>query len=247
MTLAVNHARLLFVETIRVPVAVVFNLVFPALLFLLFVVPIGAVSGDPLAASAATAQLTVFAVMNTFLLNFGVGVADERARAWDPYLRTLPAGPVPRLAGRLLHGLVFAVLSVIPVLVISALLTEATATPAQIVLGLLVVIGTTLPFLFGGLAIGYRLPVKAALPVAQLALLPMAFVGGLFLPPETFPGWLNTISRLLPTRGARDLTAWVVSGQPAVAVTVFALVGWIVLTGCLAVLSYQRDEGRRFS
>lgn len=247
MTLAMNHARLLFVETIRVPVAVLFNLVFPALLLLLFVVPVGSIAGNPLIATAAAAQLTVFAVMNTFLLNFGIGVSEERSRAWDPYVRTLPAGPVPRMFGRLLNGLMFAVLSMIPVLLISAFLTEATATPAQLGLGALAVLGGTLPFLFGGFAIGYTFPVKAALPVAQLALLPMALVGGLFIPPTNFPGWLNNVSQVLPTRGARDLTNWVVTGQPASTLTLIALTGWISLTAFLAVFAYQRDEGRRFS
>ncbi|GAA4891263.1 hypothetical protein HNR25_001127 [Streptomonospora salina] len=65
---------------------------------LFFVVADGAIAGDPQAATLATAQITVVAVMNACLLNFGVGVAEERARAWDPYLRTLPAGPVPRMA-----------------------------------------------------------------------------------------------------------------------------------------------------
>lgn len=246
MNLILTHARLLFLETVRVPVAVLFNLVFPALLLLLFVVPVRAIADDPATATAATGQLTVFAVINTFLLNFGVGVAEERSRAWDPYLRTLPAGPVPRIAGRLLTGLAFALLSMVPVLLIAVLLTEASTTPGRLALGLLAVLVGTLPFLFGGFAIGYAFPVKAALPVAQLSLLPLAFAGGLFIPPESFPGWLNTVSQLLPTRAARDVTNWVVLDRPPSVLTVLALVGWIALTVLLAVLAYQRDEGRRF-
>lgn len=98
MTLALNHARLLYLETIRVPVALLFTIAFPTLLLLFFVVPNGQVAGDPAIATAATAQIAVFAVMNACLLSIGVSVADERGRAWDPYVRTLPAGAGPRWA-----------------------------------------------------------------------------------------------------------------------------------------------------
>ncbi len=103
-----------------------------------------------------------------------------------------------------------------------------------------------LPFLFGGLAIGYALPVKAALPVTQLVFFPMAFGGGLFLPPTIFPDWLQTVSAILPSRGARDLVVGAVTGAPPDAVAMVAFAVWTVVTAVLAGWAYRRDEGRRF-
>ncbi|HVL84655.1 MAG TPA: ABC transporter permease [Pseudonocardia sp.] len=94
-------------------------------------------------------------------------------------------------------------------------------------------------------AIGYSLPVKAALPVAQLLFLPLAFGGGLLLPPMLFPGWLQTVSMLLPSRGARDLVLWAL-GVPPSGVALATLAGWTLATAALAVWAYRRDEGRRF-
>jgi len=109
-----------------------------------------------------------------------------------------------------------------------------------------VLLSGALPFLFGGFAIGYAMPVKAALAAAQMLLFPLAFAGGLFIPPTTFPGWLDSLSTLLPTRGARDLLVTVLTGAPPSTVAVLALPVWIVLTALLAGWAYQRDEGRRF-
>ena len=102
--LAVVHARFQFLETIRIPIAVIGNLLFPSLALLFFVIPQRAVADDPGIATAAVAQLGVFAVMSTCLFSFGVGVSEDRAMPFDPFLRTLPAGAGPRLIGRVLNG-----------------------------------------------------------------------------------------------------------------------------------------------
>lgn len=82
--------------------------------------------------------------------------------------------------------------------------------------------------------------------MAQALLLPLAFAGGLFLPPETFPGWLEQISRWLPTRAGRDLVVSATTGAEVPALTPLVLIAWTVVTGFLALGAYRRDEGRRY-
>lgn len=246
LRLTVVHFRYQFLETIRVPIAVVSTLLFPALSLMFFVIPQGELASDPVIASAAAAQLSVFSIMSVCLFTFGAGIAEDRAMPWDPYLRTLPAGPGPRFAGRLLNGLTFAAMGLVPLLVLATFLTEATLPAARIVPALLAWIAAGLPFLGLGLAIGYRLSSKAALAVANVLLLPMAFGGGLFLPPELFPGWLDIASTSLPSRAGRDLLVGTVIGDPVPAQSIAVLGLWTVLALWLAVVAYRRDEGQRF-
>ncbi|GAA1872453.1 hypothetical protein GCM10009836_61730 [Pseudonocardia ailaonensis] len=245
MTLVAAHYRFLVLEQIRIPIALLSSALFPALSLLFFVVPFD-YSNDPAAATTSVAQLIVFAVMTSFLFTFGVGVADDREKSWDPYLRTLPAPAWPRIAGRVLMGATFALLSVIPVTIVGALFTSATASPLQLLLGLVALVVAGLPFLFGGLAIGYSMPVKVALPVTNLVFFPIAFGGGLLIPPGLFPGWLQGVSTLLPSRGARDLVVWAVVGTPPSVLAVIAMGVWAVATAAVAVWAYKRDQGRRF-
>lgn len=246
MSLTLVHARFQFLETVRIPIVLAGTMVFPAVGLLFFVAPNPEVGGDPMAATAAVGQLSLFAVLSTCLFTFGVGVADDRAQPWDPYVRTLPAGPWPRLGGRLLNGVAFALLGLLPVVLLAAVLTEATVTPARLTAGVGAVVLGAAPFLFGGFAIGYAMPVKAALPVAQILMFPLAFGGGLFIPPQLFPGWLDALSVWLPSRGGRDLVVWSLTGAPPSTVALLTLAGWTVLTAVLAAGAYQRDEGRRF-
>ena len=243
--MTVLHTRYQFTETIRIPIAVIGTALFPSLSLLFFIVP-QPFAQNPGAATTATAQLAVFAVMSVCLFSYGVGVAEDRALPWDSYTRTLPVGPAPRLIGRLVNGLAFVVIGLMPLVLIAWLLTAATLPFSRLAMTVGALLLAGVPLFAIGISIGYSLSTKAALAVAQSLLLPLAFGGGLFVPPETFPGWLNSISSWLPTRAGRDLVVTATTGVGLPATTLLVLGGWTLLTGSFAVWAYRRDEGRRF-
>ncbi|MBQ1029841.1 ABC transporter permease [Micromonospora sp. C97] len=245
MQLALVHARYQLLEIIRIPVAVFGSAFFPAAAMIFFVVPFA--GDDPVGATYATASMVTFSVMSANIFQYGVGVAEDRDQPWNPYTRTLPTGPAPRFAGRVLAGLALTYLSLIPVVVIGATLTAAQATPAAFLLALGTVAVISVPFTLMGLAIGYSLPSKAAIVVAQLIFLPLAFGGGLLSAPGEAPGFIETIAPYLPTRGAAELM-WAAVGDYDVEPLALIMLGvWVVLLAALAGWAYRRDEGRRFS
>lgn len=246
MRLALLHAKYNILETIRIPIAVIGNLMFPTLAMFFFVVPQDVVTSDPLWSMVAVGGLAMFSVMSTFMFTFGVGVAEDRALPFDPYLRTMPAGAGPRMVGRILTGCAFALVALIPLGLVAAIFTAAAPTPLQLVGGVGMLLAAGIPFLMLGLFIGYRLSSKAAIAVVQVILFPMAFAGGLFMPAEMFPSWLDLASRFLPSRAGRDLVINAFTGTQAYAYALPVLVGWGVLFTALAIWAYRRDEGRRF-
>ena len=172
---------------------------------------------DPVGSPYATAAMVTVAVMTTNLFQYG------------------------------LAGLVMMLISLIPVIVIAALLTEATVTPAQFLLAAGTTAVVAVPFILMGLGIGYSMPSKAAIVVAQVLFFPLAFGGGLMTPPGTAPGFVEDIAPFLPTGGAVRLMWAAVGDFPIDVSSVLTLVGWTVVLAGLAVWAYRRDEGRRFS
>lgn len=240
------HTRLSVLEAAREPIVIVSTVAFPALVLLCFVVPQRAVAGDPAAATAAAGQIALFSIVSVCLFTYGAGVAEDRQRPFDTFLRTLPTAALPPLAARVVTGIVLSAFGLLPVVLISALLTEATVPWARLPLVGLTLLGCGVPFLVIGFAIGYGLRPKAALAVAQVVLFPLAFLGGLFVPPETFPSWLDTASQATPTRAARDLVVATMTGSDLDATWLLVLLAWTLAAGALTVWAFRRDEGRRF-
>ncbi|MFI7602841.1 ABC transporter permease [Actinoplanes sp. NPDC049681] len=244
-SLALTHARFQLTETLRIPMALIGSAFFPAASMIFFVVPF--VGSDRTYATYATASMVTFVVMTSNLFQYGIGVAEDRAQPWDPYARTLPAGAAPRFVGRILAGLVLMVLSLIPVVVIAAVATEASITAAGFVAALGAVVAAAVPFTLMGLAIGYSLPAKAAIVLAQVLFFPLAFGGGLMTAPGDAPGFVETVAPYVPTGAAVRLMWAAVGDFPVQIASIAALLAWTAALGGVATWAYRRDEGRRFS
>jgi ABC-2 type transport system permease protein len=246
MRLTVLHARYDLLETSRVPIAVIGSLVFPALALLSFVVPQRSVAENPMFATQAVISLAVFAVMPNSLFSFGINLSEAREKPWDPYLRTLPASGVAQVLAQVLSTGLMGIAAIIPVIVIGGLFTSAEASPLRILAGLTALTTSALPFMFIGICIGYAMPSKAAIAVVQVVMFALAFSGGLFLPPFLFADWLDTLSKFLPSRQARELVIWAVQGGSLEPWTWIGIIAWIGLTFAMALVLFRRDEGRRY-
>ncbi|HET9243497.1 MAG TPA: ABC transporter permease [Gaiella sp.] len=242
MRLALVHARVESLRYLRFPAYALPTLLFPGLLMLL--VGRAFVRGEPermLVGFAAMAVLTV-----TFF-QFGVGIATSRTTAWEAYLRTLPVGPLTRLAGRVLSALAFATATVGVVAIVGTSVYGVHPPAGRAVASLVALLLGSVPFALLGIAFGYWLPANAALPVANLAFLPLAIGGALWARPEGLPHNADVVSQLLPTRSWMEVLDSVATGDhPLPLHHVAALVGWTVVFGTLAWWGYRRDEGERF-
>lgn len=246
MSTTLLHAKYSLLETMRIPIALIGSLVFPALALLFFVVPNSAVAQNPEYATWAVVSMAVFATMTNALFSFSLTIAENREKPWDPYLRTLPAPGAARVLAHVFSTGILGLVALIPVIVVGVIFTEATAPLWRVALGLVAVFVSALPFMFLGTAMGYLLPMKAAIAVVQIVMFGFAFLGGLFLPPEMFPGWLEVVTRVIPSRHAREFVVWAVQGGDLAWWVVVGLAAWTVVTFLLAMWLFRRDEGRRY-
>jgi len=126
------------------------------------------------------------------------------------------------------------------------LYTDGTLSWWRIPVSVVVWLLCGLPFLFLGLLIGYLCTSKVAIAVTQVVFFPLAFAGGMMLPPVIFSPGLNTFSQFLPSRAARDISVSALSGEDLPATSVLCFLVWTVLLCAGAVWANRRDQGRRF-
>lgn len=246
LALTLTHASYNLRETVRVPIAVIGTVVFPTLAFCLFVLPQRAVTAESGIATQAVASMVVFAYMSAGLFSIGLELAEQRAKPWVPYLRTLPGSPAARIGGLLIATLAIATVAMVPLLVVGALFTSARPEPAHLIAAIALVIVTAIPSALIGFVIGTTAGPKAAIAITQVAMFLLAFGGGLFLPPMLFPDWLDIASRFLPVRQAREVVVGAATGGGIPLWAILGLLAWTLALGALSVLLYRRDEGRRY-
>jgi ABC-2 type transport system permease protein len=104
----------------------------------------------------------------------------------------------------------------------------------------------TLAFLSIGLLAGsFTKTPEAASAIANLIVLPMAFLSGAFFPLQGAPGWLQTVSQALPLRHMVDgLLDVMVRGEPPVSVLpqLGILLGFAVVVSGIAVALFRWED-----
>lgn len=244
--LSLTHTKYNLLQTVRVPIAIIGTVVFPTLAFCLFVLPQSVVTANAEYATQAVASMSVFAFMSACLFSIGIDLAEQRTKPWVPYTRTLPAPPLAAIIGLMLTTLTLSVVAIIPLVVVGALFTSATVPPLVFLAALAVLVLTAIPSALIGVLIGVLSGPKAAIAIAQVAMFLLAFGGGLFLPPIMFPDWLDTASKFLPVRQARELVIATATGGEFPLWALLGIAGWTIVLGVLAVVFFRRDEGRRY-
>ncbi len=239
--LALLHARAMTVELARYPAYVVPTLLFPSVFFLFFATP-----GSEAGATARMATFAGFAAIGVAFFQFGVGIAVERASPWEAYLRTLPIGVGARLAARVLSAAVFAVIASGGLLVVAVATTDAALSPLRWVALWLALIVGTVPFALLGIALGYWVSERGALPIANLLYLGLAYAGGLWIGARDLPAPVREVSPYLPTRALADALVATASHATIAWRSWLVLAGFGTLFALLAGWGYRRDEAKRF-
>ena len=241
MTLALVHARAQLRQLLRYPAFAIPTLLLPALFFAFFGLPQRHTPPNILMASFGA-----YAVLSVAFFQFGVGIALDRVDPWEAHLRTLPVATRVRFAGRVLSALAFALTSAAVVVIVALATTSASLGPAAWARLALALLGGSIPLALLGIALGYWVSPRGALPVANVLYLGTAYVGGLWTGARNLPRGVEEFGRYLPTRQWGNVVWSAVGVGDAAVASWLALAGYTIVFGAIAAWGYARDEGERF-
>lgn len=243
MKLILEHHRATMIGLIRTPAYSLVTMLIPGVVFIF----IGTSVADTRdGANIVMASFAIFAALGVTFFQFGVGIAAERESPWEKFAHVLPVSPGTRFAATLLSGLTFAVAAVAVLIAVALAITDVGMPVASWGRLAVAVFVGAIPMGLFGIAIGYWSSPKAALPIANIFHLAFAFGGGLFIPPQSMPTLLDSISNVLPTRQIGELAWASVLGAPWTVEPWLWLTGYTVLFGALAAAGYRRDEGAKY-
>jgi ABC-2 type transport system permease protein len=242
MSIALAHFKEQTLQHLRSPGYLLPTLAMPGLFYFLFEGP----DTDVALVTFLMASYAMWAILGVAFFQFGTGIAEQRAMPWERYLRTLPLSAGHRLAGRVLSAALFAAAAAAVVIVEAHLINPVSVAAGRWLpwLGALLAGGVVVAV--GGIAMGYWASPRAATPLATLAWLLGAYLGGLWATPAELPSWAAEVSPYLPTRLWGEVTWAAVQGQAASLGDWLGLAAWAVGFAVLALWGYRRDEGASY-
>jgi ABC-2 type transport system permease protein len=239
MRIALAHFKTQTLQHLRSPGYLLPTLAMPGLFYFLFEGPdteVGLVT-------FLMASYAMWAILGVAFFQFGSGIAEERTTSWERYLRTLPLSGIQRLAGRVLSAALFAAAAAAIVIAEAHLINPVSVPADRWLPWILALLAGGVVVALGGIAIGYWASPRAATPLATLAWLLLAYLGGLWATPAELPSWAAEVSPYLPTRLWGEVTWAALRGQ---ATSLGDWLGLAAYAGGFAVLArwgYRRDEG----
>lgn len=240
MSLYRTYFMAALVPLLRTPAYWAPLVIFPSLLFSFF--GLTPARQAPEIANILLGSWSAFAVIGIGFFQFGIGIAQARESKWEDYARTLPAGGAPRLVAQLLCAAVFSAVSLGALWTLALFATPVSLSVMQFARLLGVLLAGLIPFVLIGAALGYSIPARGAVPIANLLYLPLSYLGGLWLPPQMLPGIVAQISPWTPTRQLGELAWATVQDRPLPADAMTGLALYALAAGLIALVMWRRDE-----
>ncbi len=123
------------------------------------------------------------------------------------------------------------------------LATGVEASPGRFLLTLVVLWLGLLPTILIGLVLGMVLRGAAAMAGGVVTMMAMAIFGGLWMPLEMFPQWMQELGRLLPTYWISSLGQWSLQGAELPVTGLVVIGAWTLVLGALCLVSMSRAVG----
>lgn len=184
-------------------------------------------------------SMAAFSVMGASVMTFGLRLVQERTQGWSTMLRTTPMASVVYVAGKMTAQLLLNTLSVIVIFAAGWLINGVELSAWQWISSGLWIVAASLPFLALGALIGCMKKVDTANGVSYIIYMGLAVAGGLWMPIDIMPSFVQKIAKWLPSFNYAD-GAWSITdgGTPS-------MIGLLILLGYLVAFMVISGYVRR--
>lgn len=201
------ETRYEFLRLLRTRVFSLSVIGFPVMFYILFGILLGrhAEFHGVAVARYMLGGYAVFGALGAALFGVGVSLAGELGAGWLELKRASPMPPIAYLAAKCINAMAFAILIVSLLTVLGLAFGGVHITFGEFAKILGLSVACAIPFASMGMLIGQVAPMNSAPGLTNLIYLPMSFLGGLWIPIQQLPHFLQNFAIYLPTYHAGQL------------------------------------------
>lgn len=227
----------------RAPSALFFTVGLPVIFLVLFEAIFGdqMVPGAAGQVSLATLQVPGFMVMGVVSASFVslcITMVNRREAGVFKRVRGTPAPAWVLIIGQVVTTLIIGVLMVVAMLLIGRFAYDVRVDIALVPWLVIGVVVGAVAFSCLGMALAAFVPsMESAAPIANLIVLPLYFISGVFVPVSELPSWLATVASWLPIRPFVEMLSY--PYEPG-AVVPWAALGVVAIWGAAGLVIASR-------
>ncbi|KKI61838.1 ABC transporter permease [Staphylococcus warneri] len=150
-------------------------------------------------------SMVVFSCMNFCLISFPVDMIEERTNGWFKHLMTTPLNITSYYLVKVSKTTFQFLLAIVLIFVVAHFYNNVNMEMIQWIKSAVILWIDASLLLTLGLIIAQFNDTQKASSIANLIGIGLAILGGLWFPTNTFPDWLQTISKLTPTYHLKQL------------------------------------------
>ena len=151
------------------------------------------------------AGYAVFGAIGASLFGIGVGLAGDLSAGWLELKRASPMPPLAYLLAKCCTAMGFATIIVTVLTIMGVAFGGVHITALEYIRMVALIIVGSIPFACLGLLVALLAPFNAAPGIANMIYLPMSFLGGLWMPIEILPHFLQVLAPIFPTYHLKQL------------------------------------------
>jgi ABC-2 type transport system permease protein len=189
-------------------------------------------------------SMASFGALTAVLMGNSERIAKERESGWVRQLRltTLPGRGY--VLAKTASAAVVSLPSIVIVFVVAAAFKDVRLDAWQWLALTVAIWAGSLCFAALGVAIGYVASGDAVRPITMIVYFGLSILGGLWMPATTFPQWLQSIAKWLPTHAYAGLGRAIELGDAPHAGDVTLIVVYFLLFAGGAAWLYRKDTSK---
>jgi ABC-2 type transport system permease protein len=229
----------------------IFTVAFPVVMFVIIGLPMRdtpltatpIAQGGPSVAAYIMVSMAMYGAMMS-ATQTGAAVAVERAQGWSRQLRLTPLNPLVNVLIKMIAGMLFGLIAIVATYAAAAIAGIQLSPIQWIATGLAAWLLAGAVFTTLGLMVGYMVRSENVAQITSLAIVVLAFIGGLFYPISTMPDFMQVIAKFTPVYGISEIAREPLTGAPFDALALINAVVWLGIFIAGTVFFFRRDTKR---
>lgn len=233
-------------ETLRIlrnPYYLFWSLFMPIIFYILFTKVFNpAPTDDNLYQAHFLMSMTVFSVMGSGIMILGIRLVEERKQGWALFMRVTPLSSQAYFFAKMVGQMLIHVFSIIVIFIAGAVINSVSLSLIEwLFSGMWILIGSV-PFLVLGTLVGCLKKVDTATGISNVLYMLLAIMGGLWMPMEVLPGFIQKIGVWLPSYNLGNGAWEIVRGNSPELENIAILTGYFFLFMVLSSYIRRKQE-----